>query len=228
MKTDNTFLKTLDKAERRISRMREHIRAIRWLYENGDMEEAYEQAMKLEEQSERTVLLTRSLPVYTGNPIAAADVENLMALSIPVDVGFTAENWFSVRIPLLLPKKAEGSADYIRSLLYPAMREFFMKQVAVRYRDCVLIYRHVYDRSRPQRQKRDHDNIEVNMASDIIAMYMMPDDGPEVCSHYYCSAAGSEDRTEIYVVPRADFPMWLITEKAMPEEGVKLYEERLL
>lgn len=228
MKTDNTFLKTLDKAERRISRMREHIRAIRWLYENGDMEEAYEQAMKLEEQSERTVLLTRSLPVYTGNPIAAADVENLMALSIPVDVGFTAENWFSVRIPLLLPKKVEGSADYIRSLLYPAMREFFMKQAAVRYRDCVLIYRHVYDRSRPQRQKRDHDNIEVNMASDIIAMYVMPDDGPEVCSHYYCSAAGSEDRTEIYVVPRADFPMWLITEKAMPEEGVKLYEERLL
>ncbi len=102
-----------------------------------------------------------------------------------------------------------------------------MNQTPVRYNNCVLIYRHVYDAARPERQRRDHDNIEINMVSDIVAMYVMPDDGPSICSHYYCSAAGTEDRTEVYVVPRESFPIWLVTEKAMPSEGVKLYAERL-
>ena len=57
--------------------------------------------------------------------------------------------------------------------------------------------------------RRDHDNIEVNMVSDIVAMYVLADDCPSVCSHYYCSAAGEEDRTTVYVVPKQDFPKWL-------------------
>ena len=71
---------------------------------------------------------------------------------------------------------------------------------------------------------RDHDNIEINMVSDIVAMYVMPDDGPAVCAHYYCSAAAEQERTEVYVVPKSDFPAWLSGEAAMPDGGVKLYE----
>lgn len=62
------------------------------------------------------------------------------------------------------------------------------------------------------------------MVSDIIALYVMDDDAPSLCRHYYCSAAGSEERTEVYVVPTCDFPNWLITEKVIPDEGVMLYE----
>lgn len=97
-------------------------------------------------------------------------------------------------------------------------------QPPVRYRDCVLIYRHVYSRDRPERRYRDHDNIEVNMVSDIVALYVMPDDSPKVCAHYYCSVSGMDERTEVYVVPKKDFPLWLVTERAMPDEGVRLYE----
>ena len=71
---------------------------------------------------------------------------------------------------------------------------------------------------------RDHDNIETNMVTDIVAMYVLPDDHPAVCSHYYCSAAGEEERTEIYIIPKHDFPMWLVEEKTLPDKGVKLYE----
>ena len=106
------------------------------------------------------------------------------------------------------------------------MRAFFEKQPPVRYRDCILIYRHVYDKARPERKRRDHDNIEINMVSDIVAMYVMTDDGPSVCSHYYCSAEGPADRTEVYVVPKWDFPIWLVKETRMPDEGVPLYEKR--
>ena len=200
MKAETTYMKTLGKVEVKLSRMKE--------------------------QAEQAVLLIRVLPAYTGAAGATARTDAIISDTIPVEVGFTAEGWFSVRIPALLPKKATGSADYIRSYLYPAMRKFFEGKPPVRFRDCVLAYRHVYDRSRPERAMRDHDNIETNMVTDILALYVLPDDHPAVCSHYYCSAAGSEDRTEVYVIPKHDFPMWMVEEKTLPDKGVKLYEVR--
>lgn len=224
MKQTSTFIQALDKIDDGIKQMKEHIALVRWFYDIENMEQTYEKAMKLEEVSEKTVLLTRALPAYTGRPTAEADVDNLIAQNIQMEIGFTVEGWFSLRIPALLPKKGTGSTDYVRSFLYPAMKAFFDGKPPIRYKDCVLVFRHVYDRSRPERQMRDHDNIEVNMVSDIVAMYVMPDDSPSVCSHYYCSADSSEDRTEVYVVPKHDFPIWFIEEKAMPEKGVILFD----
>lgn len=226
MKTQRTFPDVLNKIEQELIKMKEETVHIRLFYENGNMEAAYKGAMKLEELSEKLTLLTRALPVYTGNPGAFADIDRTIAESIPVEIGFTIENWFSVRLPMLLPRKEAGSAGYVRSFLYPVMQDFFIGKDPVRYRDCVLIYRHVYDAKRPERRKRDHDNIEINMVTDIVALYVMPDDEPDVCSHYYCSAEGEEERTEVYVVPKKDFPAWIVIEKVMPKEGVKLYEER--
>ena len=216
MKAETTYMKTLGKVEAKLSRMKEQAAAVRWFYENGNLPESYNRALRLEELSEQTVLLTRVLPAYTGAVGAITQTDAIISDTIPVEVGFTAEGWFSIRIPALLPKKASGSADYIRSYLYPAMRKFFEGKPPVRFRDCVLAYRHVYDRSRPERAMRDHDNIETNMVTDILALYVLPDDHPAVCSHYYCSAAGSEDRTEVYVIPKHDFPMWMVEEKTLP------------
>ena len=227
MKTHSTFQKALDKIDAKIQELHEQAFSVRRSYQDGNIKQAYESALRLEEVSEKTVLLTRALPAYTGNPKARLETENLIKLSIPIEIGFTEEGWISLRIPALLPKKDAGSADYIRSSLYLAMREFFLDSQPVRYNDCVLIYRHIYARDRPERKKRDHDNIEVNMVSDIVAMYVLPDDGPSVCSHYYCSTQGQSDRTEVYVVPQCEFTGWLENEKQMPEQGVKLYEKRL-
>ena len=224
MKQDN-FLKALDKAEKKIQLMSEQIKNVRFLYNCGHISEAYDKAMQLEETSEKTILLTRVLPAYTGCPQARLEINNIVRICIPVEIGFTSEGWFSVRIPALLPKKNKGSADYVRSFLYPVMRDFFASVPPVRYTDCVLIYRHVYDKNRNERKKRDHDNIEINMVSDIVALYVMPDDGPDICSHFYCSAKGTVERTEVYVVPKSDFTAWLDVEKTMPDKGVKLYEQ---
>lgn len=226
MKNETTYMKTLNKVETKIKRMKEQADSVRWFYDNGNHEESYKRALKLEEISEEIVLLTRVLPAYTGAANALAEVDEVISKTIPVEIGFTAEGWFSVRIPALLPKKASGSADYIRSYLYPAMRKFFEGKPPIRFKDCVVAYRHVYDRSRPERAMRDHDNIETNMVTDIVAMYVLPDDSPAVCSHYYCSAAGCEDRTELYVIPKHDFPMWMVEEKTLPDKGVQLYEIR--
>ena len=73
-------------------------------------------------------------------------------------------------------------------MLYPAMRRFFAGKLPHIYSDCVLIFRHIYDRNRPERSYRDHDNIELNMVVDIVALYLPPDDAPPRCAHYYCNA----------------------------------------
>ena len=49
-----------------------------------------------------------------------------------VDMEFTGEGWFHLRIPALFPKKGHGSAGYIRSFLYPAMQEYFQGKEPVR------------------------------------------------------------------------------------------------
>ena len=224
MAGENSFIKVLDKVELAKRSLEAQMAYVRRFYQDADLQAAYDAALQLEEISEKLVLFTRRLPAYTGSPAAEPAVENCMAESIPVEIGFTVEGWFALRIPALLPKKASGSADYVRSFLYPAMRRFFQAQPPVRYRDCVLVYRHVYSRDRPERRYRDHDNIEVNMVSDIVALYVMPDDSPKVCSHYYCSVSGADDRTEVYVVPKEDFLLWLVTERAASDKGVKLYE----
>lgn len=223
----NPFLQMLDKFQKLNNEQTELAGMVRWSYEAGDSKVAYDLALRLEELTERSVLLSRALPAYTGNPNSSRDIEAILQKEVPVEIGFTEEGWFCLRIPLLLPKKEHGSADYIRSVLYPAMERFFRDKRPERFRDCVLIYRHVYARDRPERQRRDHDNIEINLVSDTVALYVMPDDGPQVCSHYYCSASAEKERTEVYIVPQMEFPRWLEAEKQMPEEGVKLYEKKL-
>lgn len=226
MAKNSSFVRVLGKVERKARQLQGQIQVVQCCVRSNKMQIAYEQALRLEELSERLTLLTRALPAYTGVPTALLDVEQVLERTIPVEIGFTKEEWFILRMPLLLPKKEKGSADYIRSFLYPAMRDFFQGKEPVRYEDCVLIYRYVYSRDRPERQMRDHDNIETNMVTDTVAMYVLPDDAPKYCSHYSCSAVGKTERTEVYVIPKEDFGRWLEQEKNMPDEGVIVYENR--
>lgn len=224
MESRNTFKSQFERLRNKEKTLRARVAAMEYYLDEEDRESYFRQALLIEECAEQLALAARTLPSYIGHPDAEAQVEAILKQEIPVKIGYTKEGWFSVRIPMLLPKKSKGSTDYIRSFLYPAMRDFFIEKPPVRYREAVLIYRHVYDRRRPERQMRDHDNIEINMVSDIVAMYVMPDDGPAVCAHYYCSAAAEQERTEVYVVPKGDFPTWLSGEAAMPDGGVELYE----
>ena len=187
---------------------------------------AYRMAEQLAEACEQAVLLARSLPACTGRPHVFWEGGPERESPTPVEMGFTKEGWFSLRMPMLLPKKESGSAAYVRMLLLPALRRFFQGRQPLRISPCVLVYRHVYAKDRPDRALRDHDNIETNMASDCVALYAMEDDSPAACSHYECSAKGTEERTEIYVVPEGEFAKWLLSEKTMQEEGVALLRNR--
>ena len=218
------FLRGVDKAADRLKSAQVTLERIRWYASEGDMTQAFVASFALEADIEKLALLTRALPAYTGHPRAAELTDKLLEDVVPVGIGFTPEGWFCLRLPMLLPKKGSGSPSYIRDFLYPAMRRFFDRKLPVSYPDCVLIFRHVYDHRRPERSYRDHDNIEVNMVADIVAMYVLPDDAPLRCAHYYCSAAGDQDRTEVYVVPCGELTAWIHAAKSGALEEVELLE----
>ena len=205
MGSTNAFLHLLDKIEAQDHRLGMSLKNLRCLTGGKSMELAYAAALKLAEDSEKMTLLTRSLPAYTGNPQAPLEVDKIVENSIQTEAGFTLEGWFCVRLPILLPKKETGSASYIRGILYPALRNFFRDKEPIRYPESVMIFRHVYDKDRPERRYRDHD-------------------APLYCDHFYCSASSTWERTEVYVVPAEDFTQWLMMAHLIPDEGVMLHE----
>lgn len=220
------FEKEIARADRQLRKIHEPMEAMKRKLDDGDVPGAYIEAFNLADTAEKLTLITRQLPAYTGNPQASKMIEQHILDNVPVRMGFTPEGWFGVIIPALLPKKYKGSADYFRDILYLSMGRFFRGKQPVRYTDCVLIFRHVYQRARPERQYRDHDNIELNAVADIIALYVLFDDSALRCSHYYCSAPGDENRTEILVVPQREFAQWLLVSKNEKVKGVILYENR--
>ena len=215
MASNNSFFDVLGTIDGKIQRMSTEVKTIRQLATAGQMEDAYAVSLRLAKISERSTLLTRILPVYTGKPTAYQDVEAVVRGTVPIKISITDEGWFYVNLPALLPKKEFNSRSYIRGYLYPSLNHFFSDKDPLHFKDAVLIFRHVYSRDRPERRRRDHDNIEVNCVADAITLFVLIDDGPSVCSHYYCSMAGESDCTEVFVIPRTDFSLWLATEGAM-------------
>ncbi len=128
-----TFLEVLEKAARSLNRLTEQVKTARRLADIGRLDTALDYAAHLADTAERLTLLTRALPCYTGRPAAKEDVRKVMREAIPVKIGFTAQGWFSLRIPPLLPQKAQGSVDYLRDYLYSAMQGFFRGKAPVQY-----------------------------------------------------------------------------------------------
>ena len=218
------FEMTLEKTIQKTEQLLQKLKSVRQSYGERRIETAMEESVTAVKQAEEMTLLARSLPAHTGHPHAKEMVQSAMQETIPVEIGFTEQGWLCLRMPILLPRKEKSSRNYIRDFLYPVLEQFSAGREMIRYRNCVLIFRHVYDRNRPEREYRDHDNIELNTVVDAIAMFFLVDDTPLECRHYYCSARGSIERTEVYIVPRNEFETWLAMENSIPDIGVCLKE----
>ena len=207
----------LDSAIKEAEKLLKKLNAVKTDYAEKRIEEALAKSVTAAKISEGVALKTRALPAHTGHPQADAMVREAIGEAVPVEIGFTNQGWLKLQMPILLPRKEKSSRSYISGFLYPALEQFAFSREKIRYRNCVLIFRHVYDHNRPEREYRDHDNIELNTVVDAIAMFFLVDDTPLECWHYYCSAAGDEEQTEVYIVPRAEFQHWLDMEKDPPK-----------
>ncbi len=147
------------------------LKMLRTIGESRDLENALQMSVTAAKISEGVALKTRALPAHTGHPKAERMVQEAITEAVPVDIRLTEEGWFYLRMPILLPRKEKSPRTYLRGFLYPALAAFARERPPIRYRDCVMIFRHIYDRSRPEREYRDHDNIELNTVVDAVAMF---------------------------------------------------------
>ena len=214
----------LDSAIKEAEKLLKQLNAVKANQAERKMEAALEKSVTAARIAEFVALKVRALSAHTGHPQAEAMLQEVIAEAVPVEMGFTEEGWFCLRMPILLPRKEKSSRSYLRGFLYPALERFTYGKPKIRYRNCVLIFRHVYDRNRPEREYRDHDNIELNTDVDAIAMFFLVDDTPLECRHYYCSAAGEAEMTEVYIVPRGDFESWLAMESNPEKLRKRLFE----
>ncbi len=191
-------------------------------FDNGMPEKAYQLAQEIVNLTERLAVKIRKIPIYSGHPNALEDVNQEIADAVPVEMGYTEQGWFVLRMPALLPHKEKGNNEYLRGILYPALKEYFKDKQPKKFDNCIIIYRHIYSWGTPQRMYRDHDNIEIKFVTDAIAMKVMVDDAPFRCQHYYYSEGGDTDMTEVSVVPVEDFRDWLIAAERFPEGGIPI------
>jgi len=214
----------LDSAIKETEKLLKKLNAVKTDYADKRIEEALEKSVTADKISESVTIKIRALPAFTDNPRLDAMIQEALEEAIPIELDFTEEGRFYLRMHILLPRKEKSSRSYLRGFMYPAFEKFIHGKPKSRYWNGVLIFRHVYDRNRPEREYRDHDNIELNTVVNAIAMFFLVDDTPLECRHYYCSAAGDEERTEVYIVPRADFESWFAMEKEPEKLRKKLHE----
>jgi len=198
---------TTERVLRMLSKLYNQTAQMLYAFSHGMNEDGYQMALENERLAERMILAYRDIPINTGRPSAMGDVNRIIAEEVPVEMGYTQEGWFMLKIPELLPlkEKKKGSFEYIRGYLYPAMEHHFENELAQRIEKCVVIYRHIYAKDYPEKEYRDYDNIEINFVTDAIALYVMVDDAPSRCELYHFTSVGDENRTEVYVVPKKDF-----------------------
>ena len=175
-----------------------------FLLDSGETLNANKKFIEAEKISENIVNQTRLLPTavglknrYTQNKIT----ENIIKEN-KIQIEYLTKDIFYVKIPALLPKKNGGNPIFIRSTLQVALDRYFSKnEKIILDKPSTIIFKHNYNVARPEREFRDHDNIEVNVVVDLLALYILIDDSPFRLRHFYLSASADEDSTEVFIVP---------------------------
>lgn len=146
--------------------------------------------------------------------------EELVVDSSGVKVDYIKDNWLSIRLPAIPPKRSKHYSQYLFLPLQYSLRNFFHENLFSDKRKMVLCYRFVYAKTVPLKSYLDFDNLEVKMITDIITSHTTFSDHPTRLNNYYCSAQGEETHTEVFLVPAEEFSAWLEWEKTISEKGI--------
>lgn len=153
--------------------------------------------------------------VYQSTNIKKQEYLESAAVALDIAVGVD-EGVLYVEIPGLMPRRRQSqSTEFLLDPLYYALARFMDKQPELpRYSECVVHFTHIYDSSLPSRRIRDYDNLELKQVLDIIAAFVMVDDGGLNCDVHSTNYLGEADRTMVAIIEKARFPLWLIAQRA--------------
>lgn len=76
------------------------------------------------------------------------------------------------------------------------------------YSKAVFVIINVVSKNKSIKCIRDNDNYDYKQVINNLAYWLLSDDGYDYCSMFNCTKIGDEDRTEILVLPKEEFPKW--------------------
>lgn len=205
MKKENNILGLMDYITKGLNSCEHNCNALKRLYNSGDFEDALEKSYEVIAELEALALFARKGPLYLGDCEACGKIANVVTSAGDVRVMLTKEGWLKVVLPLIPPKKNKGSTEFLRLMMYPPLQDFFNDKEPVTFEDAVIVFCHIYDPETIVKRRCDHDNFELNFITDALALFALPDDGPDTCMNFHCSLKGDCNCTEVFVVPQEDF-----------------------
>lgn len=105
-----------------------------------------------------------------------------------------SEQAVHIIIPLLLPKRdctAFPELDTLCELLGLYARDI------PRFKDCTVIFEHVYSGEQKPRDIRDHDNLESRSVLNVIERFLLTSDSGYYCTNVHMTRFGSWNHTVI-------------------------------
>lgn len=204
MRDFEQILKSVNKSHKDISKSLNLLESFK---SSCDYEKVISESLHLAKISENLTEATRLLPIFTGCPTIKSNIDKIIIDGFNVKID-TKKEFVHIHCNSLLPKKESGRAGYVRASMVTAFDEYQKKyNIKIINEPVVLVFIHNY--ARKERMWRDHDNIEVNVVVDAIALYFLSDDTSKLCDHLYFSREANEDGTDIYIVKQVDFINWL-------------------
>ena len=202
-----SVLNDLTKLKQTVLLFQSQIEKSEELINNGAILDANNELFSLEKTSEKIVNISRNLPsaIFISDE-NSEELDKQIVDTLKFSFSYLTNGGFYIKMFSLLPKKNGGNAIYVRASISLSLSEFFKNNKKVMITEpSTLVVKHNYDKTRPEKEYRDHDNIELNVIIDALAMNLLPDDSPLTLRHYYFSKPADEDSTEIFLIPNKNF-----------------------
>ena len=113
-----------------------------------------------------------------------------------------------IEIPFLLPKKNHKNTKFICDPLCFVLEKMSQNVELKTEENAVVCFVYVYEKTDKKISPKDYDNVETKRVLDIIALFMLKDDGPQYCDVFHTMEFGEKAKTLIYVMPKKRFIGW--------------------
>ena len=121
-----------------------------------------------------------------------------------------APGYVEITLPGLMPKRNKRiNTTFLTDPLYACLESYTREHGLPHFRQCVVCFSHVFDRSLPARRVQDYDNLECKQLLDTVAAFLMTDDSGLLCDAYHTTEFGERDCTILTVMEKRLFPGWL-------------------
>ncbi len=113
-----------------------------------------------------------------------------------IDYGVT------IKMPSLISKKKIYNNDFLCEPLSHALEYFVRKFKFQKFKECVLIFNHIYEK---ETKIMDYDNLEIKSVIDNISLFLLEDDSGKYIDLYHTSEIKDKNYLQIYLMEKDKF-----------------------